>query len=85
MKFTKDALAALTLPAGKADHIEWDEALPGFGVLLHGRSTKHWVVQYLGQRTQQRRESLGDARKVGLGEMPKEGCPSALCPGRAGR
>ncbi len=45
MKFTKEALAALTLPPGKADHIEWDEALPGFGVRLRGR-TKHWVVQY---------------------------------------
>ena len=69
MKFTKEALAALTLPPGKADHIEWDEALPGFGVRLRGR-TKHWVVQYRAG-THQRRESLGDARKVGLEDARK--------------
>ena len=69
MKFTKEALAELALPAGKADHIEWDEALPGFGIRLRGR-TKHWVVQYR-VGTQQRRESLGDARKVGLEDARK--------------
>ena len=69
MKFTKEALAALALPAGKPDHIEWDEALPGFGVRLRG-STKPWVVQYRAG-TQQRRESLGDVRKVGLEDARK--------------
>ena len=52
----------LALPPGKGDHIEWDETLPGFGVRLRGRS-KGWVVQYRVGR-QQRRESLGDVRKV---------------------
>ena len=44
-------------------------ALPGFGVRLRGRS-KGWVVQYrIG--TQQRRESLGDVRKVILEDARK--------------
>ena len=64
MKLTTAAVAALALPPGKADHIEWDETLPGFGVRLRGRS-KGWVVQYRFGR-QQRRESLGDVRKVKL-------------------
>jgi integrase len=64
MKFTKDAVAALVRPTAKADHIEWDETLPGFGVRLRGAG-KAWVVQYrVGAR--QRRESLGDVRKVSL-------------------
>lgn len=62
MRLTKDNVTALVLPAGKNDHIEWDESLPGFGVRLRTK-TKSWVVQYRVGR-QQRRESLGDVRKV---------------------
>ena len=69
MKFTKDALATLTLPVGKTEHFEWDDELPSFGVRLRGRS-KRWVVQYrVGSR--QRRESLGDVRKVKLEDARK--------------
>ena len=64
MKFTTDAVTALRLPAGKKDHFEWDDALPGFGVRLRG-DTKRWTVQYR-VGAQQRRESLGDVRKVRL-------------------
>jgi integrase len=64
MKLTTAAVAALGLPVGKADHIEWDDTLPGFGVRLRGKA-RTWVVQYrVGDR--QRRESLGDVRKVKL-------------------
>ncbi len=69
MRLTKDGVTALVLPAGKTDHIEWDEALPGFGVRLRGNG-KRWVVQYRAG-TQQRRESLGDVRKVGLEDARK--------------
>jgi Arm DNA-binding domain len=62
-------VAALVKPTSKADHIEWDDELPGFGVRLRGE-TKRWIVQYrLGP--QQRRESLGDVRKVGLEDARK--------------
>jgi integrase len=64
MKFTTEAIAALRLPAGKADSFEWDDGLPGFGVRLRGKA-KHWVVQYR-VAMQQRRESLGDVRKIRL-------------------
>jgi integrase len=64
MKFTSDTIAGLAMPAGKVDHIEWDSGLPGFGLRLRGGS-KRWVIQYR-VGPQQRRESLGDVRKVGL-------------------
>jgi Arm DNA-binding domain len=64
VKFTIDAVAALKAPAGKADHVAWDSSLPGFGVRIRG-ANKHWTIQYrVGQ--QQRKESLGDIRKVTL-------------------
>ena len=62
MKLTKAAVAALT--TDKPDHVVWDDEAPGFGVRLRG-GTKRWLIQYrVGQ--QQRRESLGDTRKVTL-------------------
>jgi integrase len=64
MKLTTAAVAALALPPGKTDHIEWDDELPGFGVRLRGNSSR-WVVQYRAG-TKQGRESLGDVRKVTL-------------------
>lgn len=64
MKLTTATVTALALPPGKADHLEWDDDLPGFGVRLRGKA-KRWIVQYrIG--AQQRRESLGDVRKVRL-------------------
>jgi integrase len=68
MKITKETVAALTLPPGKADHIEWDDSLPGFGVRLRGNS-KSYVVQYRVGR-QQRRESF-DTRKMGPDDARK--------------
>ena len=51
MKLTSKAVAALTLPSGKDDHIEWDDDLPGFGYRLRlnkgsGKVGRSWVVQY---------------------------------------
>jgi integrase len=64
MKLTANSVAALTLPEGKADHIEWDDSLPGFGVRLRGNSKRYTIQYRVG--TQQRRESLGDVRKITL-------------------
>jgi integrase len=62
MKLTKTSIAALAIPPGKKDHFVWDDNLPGFGVRLRGE-TARWIVQYR-VGAQQRRESLGDVRKV---------------------
>jgi hypothetical protein len=69
MKLTRQAVAALVLPAGKDDTVHWDDSLPGFGVRLRGQS-KSWLIQYRAGR-RQHREALGDIRKVGLEDARK--------------
>lgn len=65
MKFTAKTIDAVRLPAGKRDHIEWDDELPGFGVRLREGGSRGWVFQYqIG--TQQRRMSLGAATTESL-------------------
>ena len=49
MKFTTITVAGLDLPSGKADHIAWDDDLPGFGLRLRrGKDgpRRSWVCQY---------------------------------------
>jgi integrase len=73
MKFTKHSVDALIRPTHKLDHVEWDDELSGFGVRLrkskHGES-KSWLIQYR-VGLQQRRESLGDTRKIKLDDARK--------------
>jgi integrase len=65
MKLTKVAIARLALPPGKSDQIWFDDDLPGFGIRLRAGGKAVWVMQY---RTAggQRRETLGDIRKIDL-------------------
>jgi integrase len=64
MKLTAKSVATLAPPAGKSDVFIWDDDLPGFGVRVRGK-TRRWIIQYrIG--SQQRRESLGDIRRVAL-------------------
>src|SRR5262245_38497266 len=46
MKLTQRNIAALTLPKGKPDHIEWDDDLPGFGYRIRGGGARTWIYQY---------------------------------------
>jgi integrase len=72
MKFSKQAIAALTMPKGKREHFEWDDDLPGFGARLRSGVSLSltWVIQYR-INGKQRRESLGDVRKVSLEDARK--------------
>ncbi len=65
MEFTKTTVAALELPAGKSDLIHFDDALPGFGIRLRAGGKRVWIVQYRAHG-RQRRETLGDARRIEL-------------------
>jgi integrase len=69
MKLTAKGVATLVQPAGKSDAFIWDDDLPGFGVRLRGH-TRRWVIQYR-FGLQQRRESLGDIRRVTLDDARK--------------
>jgi integrase len=64
MKLTQGSIAKVKRDAtGKADHFEWDEALPGFGLRVrNGQST--WVVQYKVGPKQQRRLTLGTTEQL---------------------
>jgi integrase len=62
MKLTRNSVT--TLATDKPDHVLWDDSLPGFGVRLRG-GNRTWLIQYR-IASQQRRESLGDIRRVTL-------------------
>jgi integrase len=73
MKFNKQTALDLTLPEGKAELFVWDDDLPSFGVRLRKSAGGHsasWVCQYRVNR-HQRRESLGDIRKIVLEDARK--------------
>lgn len=46
MLLTAQSVARLKIPTGKADHIEWDEKLSGWGVRLNAGGKRSWVLQY---------------------------------------
>jgi integrase len=62
MKLTQSNIAKIRREAGDKDHIEWDEALPGFGLRVRdGRCT--WIVQYkIGDKN--RRITLGTTEQL---------------------
>jgi integrase len=60
MKLTASAIRSLTLPKGKLDYIEFDDAIPGFGLRIRDGGSRTWIFQYkLGSK--QRRIVLGKA------------------------
>jgi len=65
MKFTPRNTATLTLPAGKQDHIEWDDDVAGFGLRLREGGSRTWIYRYRFGGTQ-RSVKLGNARSVTL-------------------
>ena len=68
MKLTDATAAKLALPDGKNEAFFWDADLPGFGVRLRRigeETTRRWYAQFRVGK-QQRRESLGDVRKIKL-------------------
>ncbi len=60
MKLTAANVAKLALPSGKADHIEPDDDVPGFGYRIRDSGARAWTFQYrIGRR--QRRLTIGSA------------------------
>jgi integrase len=66
MKFTEANVKAFALPAGKTDHYEWDDTMPGFGFRCRtSGGLKVYLVKYrVGEK--QRKITLGATNKVTL-------------------
>ena len=65
MRFTEANVKSFNAPAGKADHIEFDEAMPGFGLRVRGGERKYYIAQYrVGRKSG--RVTLGNVSKVTL-------------------
>jgi len=68
MKFTIVSVARFRLPSGKSEHIEFDDAMPGFGLRIRaGDKNEHrtFIAQYkIGSK--HRRITLGNMAKVTL-------------------
>src|SRR5262249_19921941 len=74
MKFTQASIDRFRIEAGKSEHIEFDESMPGFGLRIRsGDKAQHrtFIAQYkIGEK--HRRITLGDVRKVTLEDARKE-------------
>src|SRR5450631_1913990 len=72
MKLTAKGVRALAVPAGKTDHLVWDDEIPGFGLRLRAGGSRNWVFQYaLGDK--QRRLSLGAATPESFSTIKDQG------------
>jgi integrase len=70
MKLTKANVEKLALPAGVADKIVFDDALPGFGLRQRDGGKRTWIVQYrVGAK--QRRVTLGTVETLNADEARK--------------
>jgi hypothetical protein len=74
MKFTQTTIAKFKIEAGKSEHIEFDDSMPGFGLRIRvGDKGEHrtFIAQYkIGKK--HRRITLGDVRKVTLDNARQE-------------
>ncbi len=67
MRLTKASLAKLSLPAGKAETIVFDDNMPGFGLRIRAGGKRTWIAQYrLGAK--QRRITLGTSETLDADE-----------------
>jgi len=71
MKLNSKTISRLALPAGKTDHIIFDEDLPSFGIRLRGGGKITWIIQYrVGSK--QRRVTLGTVKLGDSGTLNAE-------------
>jgi integrase len=65
MKLTAKSVVTLGLPAGRSDHVHYDDAVPGFGLRVRAGGSRTYVYRYrIGRR--QRSISLGAVSAVPL-------------------
>src|SRR6516225_10063608 len=67
---TPKTAATATLPEGKADHIIWDDTVPGLGLRLRAGGSRAWVFRYR-HGGAQRSMKLGPASAITLAAARK--------------
>lgn len=72
MRFNRQTLDALTLPAGKAAGFFWDDALKGFGIKVNAGGSRQWVAQYRTSDGRTPRITIGRADAVTLDEARRQ-------------
>jgi integrase len=73
MKFTAKSLASFSVPKGKSDHIEFDDALPGFGIRFRNGKAS-WIFQWStgsGVTRRTTRMKIGIYPALALGQAKK--------------
>lgn len=74
MKLTRASVNSFKMPAGKKEHIEFDETMPGFGLRIRangGREHRTFIAQYkIGKK--HRRVTLGNVAKVNVEDAKTE-------------
>jgi integrase len=65
LRLTIRSTADIKLPAGKSDHVVWDDDVPGFGLRIRNGGKRTWIYRYrIGK--QQRSITLGNIKSVPL-------------------
>lgn len=72
-RLTRQSVAALTVPPGRADTFAWDSDVPGFGVKLSAGGSRRWILQYrpTGHRNA-KRITIGAVDALPLDEARRE-------------
>jgi integrase len=65
MKLTPKSAASFRLPAGKTDHVVFDDDIAGFGLRIRESGSRTWIYRYR-VGTKQRSITLGSATSVPL-------------------
>lgn len=66
LKFTKPALAGLTVPAGQTERIVWDAEVKGFGIRLRATGNRSWVIRPPRSGGASKLHTLGSADAIDL-------------------
>ena len=76
MEFTAKSLASFSIPKGKSDHIEFDDALPRFGIRFRNEKAS-WIFQWStgsGVTRQTKRLKIGIYPALPLGQASLRRC-----------
>jgi len=71
MRFDKTNVHTIKPPAGKMDHIEWDDGMPGFGIRFRNQGPGVYMIQYrINGRTG--KMTFGAVARVNLADAQKK-------------